>query len=109
VDVVDHSPPDPTVREENSNLTAATMGIRGQLPQGDFRPYVGIPTGIFGRFDPGAGDRFVRTTAAFRVGLRVTVSERLTARGEARLRFDEHQGGASSADAELLVGFGWRF
>lgn len=109
VDVVDHSQPDPTVREENSSITAATVGIQAELPLRHVRPYAGIAAGLFGRFDAGGGDRFLRTTTAFPVGVRIPASDRLTARAEVRLRFDEHQDGGSAVDTEMLLGIGWRY
>jgi hypothetical protein len=108
VDIVDNTVPEPTVAEGRSSLGTATVGVQAELPLGPVRPYVGIAAGLFGRVDhPEHGDRFLRTTMAFPVGVRWPLGDRLTVRGEARVRFDEHQNGASAFDNELLFGFGW--
>jgi hypothetical protein len=109
VTIVNNAEPDPTSREARSNIMALTAGVQAELPLSFARPFVGIAAGIFGRFDPKGGDRFVLSTMAFPVGVRVPVTERVGARAEARIRFDDHQGGTTAADSELLVGLTWRF
>src|SRR5687768_2923596 len=44
--------------QAHSNLVTATVGVQAQLPTRIASPYVGISTGLFGRFDPEGGDRF---------------------------------------------------
>jgi hypothetical protein len=93
----------------NSSLLAATVGLQAELPVPYVRPYVGASAGLFGRFDEEGGDRFVRPTMAFPVGVRIPFSSRLGLRAEARFRFDEHEDGRSSPDVEQTVGvsIGW--
>ena len=95
--------------EMNSSLLAGTVGLQAEAPFRYVRPYVGAAAGLFGRFDEEGGDQFVRPTMAFPVGVRIPVSPRLGLRVEARLRFDEHQGGGSSANLEQTVGLSFGF
>ncbi|HEX6629740.1 MAG TPA: hypothetical protein VF048_01560 [Gemmatimonadaceae bacterium] len=103
--------PDATAGDDdiNSSLLAATVGLQAELPTPYVRPYVGAAAGLFGRFDEEGGDRFVRPTMAFPVGVRIPFSPRLGLRVEARWRFDEHEDGRSSPDVEQTVGvsIGW--
>lgn len=107
VQVVDYTTPDPSLVPTNSSITAATVGVQAELPLARVRPYIGIAAGLFGRFDHERGDRFLRTTMAFPIGVRVPVARGLGLRGELRVRFDEHQGGGSSVNSELLAGLSW--
>lgn len=111
LDIVDHTPPDPVSREGTGSLGTATVGVQAELPLAYLRPYVGIATGLFVKAEhgqPGA-NRFMRTTTEFPVGVRIPVAQRVVARAETRLRFDEHTGGDSSVNAELTFGLGWKF
>ena len=95
--------------EINSSLLAATVGLQAELPLPYIRPYVGAAAGLFARLDEKGGDRFVRPTMAFPVGVRIPFSSRLGLRAEARFRFDEHEDGRSAQDVEQTVGvsIGW--
>ena len=108
VDIVDNTQPEPTVERGTSGIGAAMVGVQAELPVRGIRPYVGIAAGLFGRFDSEGGDRFLRTTTAFPVGVRIALTDRLDYRAEVRARFDEHQSGGSAADAEITLGLGWR-
>ena len=109
VTLVDESTSEPVAREAESSIALGTVGLNAELPLAHVRPYAGVAVGMFGRFDPEGGDRFVRPSLAFPLGARADLGDRLGARAEARLRFDEHQGGASAVDTELLAGVTWRF
>ena len=92
-----------------TSLGAATVGLRAELPWPYIRPYVGAAGGLFGRYDEEGGDRFVRPTHAFPVGVRIPLSDRLALRGEVRFRFDEHQGGGTAVNAEQSAGLSFVF
>jgi hypothetical protein len=83
--------------ERSTSLATATVGIQAELPFRYLRPYAGVATGLFGRFDESGGARFVRTTQEFPVGVRVPVSSRLALRAEARFRFDQHENNTTAA------------
>ncbi|HEU4630275.1 MAG TPA: hypothetical protein VFS08_11065 [Gemmatimonadaceae bacterium] len=108
-DVTPAGAPAGSDEEINSSLLAATVGVQAELPVPYVRPYVGAAAGLFGRLDEEGGDRFVRPTMAFPVGIRIPLSSRLGLRAEARWRFDEHETGGSAVDVEQTVGvsFGW--
>jgi hypothetical protein len=96
----------------NTSLFTATVGIQGELPLPLVRPYAGVAAGLFGRFDEegaAGAQRFVRTTTAFPVGLRVRFSPRLALRGEVRFRFDADPSGATAANVEQTVGLSFSF
>jgi hypothetical protein len=109
VTLVEETATDPLPREARSNIFAATVGLQAELPLRHATPFVGIASGLFGRFDPEGGDRFVRMTTQFPIGLKVPLGSALGLRGEARFRLDEHQSGSSAADTELLIGLSWSF
>jgi hypothetical protein len=106
--LMDHSGPDPIAREGRGSLATATAGMNMVLPLGPVEPYAGVAVGLFGRFEEDGGDRFVRTTTAFPIGMRAPLSDRLGARGEVRFRFDEHPGGDSAVNSEMMLGLTWR-
>jgi hypothetical protein len=95
----------------STSLFTATVGIQGELPLPFVRPYAGAAVGLFGRFDEkgSGGERFVRTTTAFPVGLRLRFSPRLALRAEARFRFDAHPSGATAANVEQTAGLSVTF
>lgn len=90
--------------EAHSSLATATVGLQAQLPTRIASPYVGIATGLFGRFDPAGGDRFIRPTQEVMAGVRVPVRGGIGLRGELRYRMDQHQDGGSSDDIEHTLG-----
>lgn len=90
--------------ESHSTLTTATVGVQAQLPTRVASPYVGIATGLFGRFDAEGGDRFFRPTQEVMAGLRVPVARGVGVRGELRLRLDQHQDGGTANDVEHTLG-----
>ncbi|HEV3051227.1 MAG TPA: outer membrane beta-barrel protein [Longimicrobium sp.] len=91
--------------DEHANVLTATVGVQAQLPTRIASPYVGLATGLFGRFDPeGRGDRFVRPTQEVMAGVRVPVSRGIGLRGELRLRLDQHQNGGTASDMEHTLG-----
>lgn len=87
-----------------AHALAATVGVLGELPTPVVRPYAGVAAGLFGRFDERGGERFVRPTIAFPVGVRAYVSPRLALRGEARFRFDQLPRGGSATNTEFTAG-----
>lgn len=90
-----------------AHALAATVGVLGELPTPVVRPYAGVAAGLFGRFDErgsAGGQRFVRPTLAFPVGVRAYVSPRLALRGEVRFRFDQLPSGASATNTEFTAG-----
>jgi hypothetical protein len=96
----------------NTSLFTATVGVQGELPLPFVRPYAGVAVGLFGRFDEkgtAGAERFVRTTTAFPVGLRLRFSPRLALRGEVRFRFDAHPDGATAANVEQTAGLSVTF
>lgn len=90
--------------EAHSNLVTATVGVQAQLPTRIASPYVGIATGLFGRFDPAGGDRFFRPTQELMAGVRVPVRGGIGVRGELRFRLDQHQDGGTANDMEHTLG-----
>lgn len=110
VEVGNYTAGTPTFSMETTRLATATVGVQAELPLAYVRPYVGISTGLFLRLDPPGGDRFLSTTQAFPVGVRVPLTERLGARAEVRLRYDNHWGTEGTAlGAEAGVGVSLRF
>jgi hypothetical protein len=95
--------------ERSTSLATATVGIQAELPFRYLRPYAGVATGLFGRFDESGGARFVRTTQEFPVGVRVPVSSRLALRAEARFRFDQHENNTTAANVEQTAGLSFAF
>jgi len=95
----------------NTSLFTATVGIQGELPIPFVRPYAGAAAGLFGRFDEkgSGGQRFVRTTTAFPVGVRIPVSDRLSLRAEVRFRFDADPSGATTENVEQTAGLSFAF
>ena len=97
----------------NASLGAATVGLRAELPLPFIRPYVGAALGLFGRIDERDDDeggvRSIRPTHAFRVGVRLPLSERAASRAEARWRFDQHRGGLTAVDIEKTAGLSFSF
>jgi hypothetical protein len=95
----------------NTSLFTATVGIQGELPIPFVRPYAGAAVGLFGRFDEkgAGGERFVRTTTAFPVGVRIRFSQRLALRAEARFRFDADPDGATAGNVEQTAGLSFTF
>jgi hypothetical protein len=88
----------------HANVFTTTVGVQAQLPTRFATPYVGMATGLFGRFDTNDGERFISTTQEFMTGLRVPVSERIGVRGELRFRFDRHQNSGTASDVEQTLG-----
>jgi hypothetical protein len=87
-----------------AHALAATVGVLGELPTPVVRPYAGVAAGLFGRFDERGGERFVRPTVAFPVGVRAYLSPRLALRGEVRFRFDQIPAGSSATNTEFTAG-----
>jgi hypothetical protein len=106
---------DPAVRDPDmtTHLVAGTVGLLAELPLPFGRPYVGVATGLFGRFDSTdddeGGEQFVRPTNAFPVGVRLPLTERLWLRGEVRFRFDQFKTGASATNVEQTVGLSFSY
>lgn len=111
VEVANHTGPVSTYHEKTTQLATATVGMQAELPLPYVRPYVGIASGLFLRLDPSGGDRFLSTTQAFPVGVRVPVTDRMAARGEVRVRYDNHWGaeGGTALGAEATVGMSFKF
>lgn len=99
--------------ERSTSLATATAGVQAELPFRYLRPYAGVAVGLFGRFDgdegESEGERSVRPTTAFPVGLRLAVSPRLAVRAEVRFRFDQHDNNTTAADREQTVGLSFRY
>jgi hypothetical protein len=95
----------------NTSLATATVGVQGELPIPYVRPYAGAALGLFGRFDEKGkgGERFVRTTTAFPIGVRIPVGDRLSLRAEVRFRFDADPTGATTQEAEQTAGLSFAF
>jgi Outer membrane protein beta-barrel domain len=105
-----NSPSSPLPVQTTSHLATATAGIQAQAIVGRFRPYFGMATGLFVRYDEhDGGDRFPRYTVAFPAGLRVDLTQRVALRGELRARFDTHQDGGGGTNVEQSVGLSFRF
>jgi hypothetical protein len=109
VELANRTGPVTTYHEETGQVATATVGLQAELPLPYVRPYVGIASGLFLRLDPPGGDRFVSTTQAFPLGVRVPLTERLGARLEARIRYDEQMGEEEALGGELTAGMSWRF
>lgn len=90
--------------DTHSDLVTATVGVQAQLPTRIASPYVGLATGLFGRFDPAGGDRFFRPTQEVMAGVRVPVRGGIGIRGELRYRLDQHQDGGTANDMEHTLG-----
>jgi hypothetical protein len=88
----------------HANMFTTTVGVQAQLPTRFATPYVGMATGLFGRFDTEDGERFISTTQEFMTGLRVPVTGRVGVRGEMRFRFDRHQDSGTASDVEQTLG-----
>lgn len=100
---------DAVAEEENTSLVSVAAGVQAEARLGPVRPYLGVAAGLFGRFDPEGGERFVRPTHEFPVGLRIALTRDLGLRAELRPRFDEHEDGRSSPDFEQTLGVTFRF
>jgi hypothetical protein len=87
-----------------TQLFTGTVGVQGQVRLGRVRPYIGAATGVFVRYDAEGGDRFIRPTTSFPLGVRIDVHDRFGIRAELRARFDEHQSGASGTNVEQTLG-----
>lgn len=99
--------------ERSTGLATATVGVQAELPFRYLRPYAGVAVGLFGRFDGDEagsdGERSVRPTTAFPLGLRLAVSPRLAVRAELRFRFDQHDNNTTALDREQTVGLSFRY
>ena len=84
-------------------LATATVGLRAELPAQYIRPYVGVAAGLVMRAEEG-GAQYVRTTMAFPTGIRFTLSDRVSLRGEARWRFDQRRVGGQAVWVEQTGG-----
>lgn len=98
----------PTYSMETTGLGTATVGVQAQLPLPRVRPYVGIATGLYLRLDKPGGHRFLSTTHEFPAGVRIPLSERLGARAEVRLRYDQQQFSGQELGAETTLGLSLR-
>ncbi len=81
----------------------ATVGLRAELPTAFIRPYVGIAAGLTRRDEEG-GDPYIRTTMAFPAGVRIMLSDRVSLRAEARVRFDQRRSGGEAPGIEQTGG-----
>lgn len=81
----------------------ATVGLRAELPLAFIRPYVGIAAGLTRRDEEG-GDPYIRTTMAFPAGVRIMLSDRVSLRAEARVRFDQRRTGGEAPGIEQTGG-----
>src|SRR5688500_1877727 len=90
--------------ESHSNLMTAKVGVQAHLPTRVASPYVGLATGVFGRFDAEGGDRFFRPTQEVMAGVRVPVRGGIGLRAELRYRLDQHQDGGTASDMEHTLG-----
>lgn len=96
--------------QASTHLATATVGVQAQALIGRVRPYIGIASGLFVRYDEQPlGDRFLSRTLAFPAGVRIDISDRIGVRGELRARFDTHQDGGSGTNLEQSVGLTLRF
>ncbi|HEV2146616.1 MAG TPA: hypothetical protein VGR37_04300 [Longimicrobiaceae bacterium] len=109
VEIGDYSSSQPVFSRATTSLATATVGVQAEAPLGPVRPYVGIASGLYLRMDPSGGHRFLYTTTEFPAGVRVPLTERLGARAEVRLRYDEQQGNGPALGAETTVGVSLRF
>lgn len=94
----------PTAVHDHTQLFTATLGVQLELPTRLGSPYVGVAGGLFARYDPSPGERFVAATQELLGGLRVPVNETVGVRGEVRLRLDEHEGRGTSSNLEQTLG-----
>jgi hypothetical protein len=110
---IDNPNPQAADPDMQTQLSAVTVGILAELPLPFGRPYIGAAAGLFGRFDSkdkeDGGERFVRPTNAFPVGVRLPLSDRLSLRGEVRFRFDQFKSGASATNVEQTVGLSFNY
>lgn len=99
--------------ERSTGLATATAGVQAELPFRYLRPYAGVAVGLFGRFDGDEtgsdGERSVRPTTAFPLGVRLAVSPRLAVRAELRFRFDQHDDNSTALNREQTVGLSFRY
>ena len=99
--------------ERSTSLATATAGVQAELPFRFLRPYAGVAVGLFGRFDGDEngsdGERSVRPTTAFPLGVRLAVSPRLAVRAELRFRFDQHDNNTTALNREQTVGLSFRY
>ena len=79
------------------------LGLRAELPARYIRPYVGVAAGLLFRAEED-GAQYVRTTMAFPTGVRISLSERVSLRGEARWRFDQRRVGGQAVRVEQTGG-----
>ncbi len=84
-------------------IGSATVGLRAELPTRYVRPYVGVAAGLAYR-DEEDGARYARTMLAFPTGLRLTLSDRISLRAEARWRFDQRRSGGETVRVEQTGG-----
>ena len=84
-------------------IGSATVGLRAELPTRYVRPYVGVAAGLAYR-DEEDGARYARTMLAFPTGLRLTLSDRVSLRAEARWRFDQRRSGGEAVRVEQTGG-----
>jgi hypothetical protein len=104
VEMANHSGGTPTFSMETTGLGTATVSVQAQLPLPYVQPYIGIATGLYLRLDKPGGHRFLSTTHEFPAGVRVPLTERLGARAEVRLRYDQQQFSGQELGAETTVG-----
>jgi len=106
-----------TERSENSTLPVSartvqiattTVGLRAELPSQVFRPYVGVAAGLALRYEED-GAQYVRTTMAFPAGVRLSLSDRVALRAEARFRFDSRRSGGETVRVEQTGGLSVAF
>jgi len=109
VELANHGTGTPTYSMEPTALGTATVGVQAQLPLPLAQPYVGIATGLYLRLDRPGGHRFLSTTHEFPAGVRVPLTDRLGARAEVRLRYDQQQFQGQELGAETTVGLTLRF
>jgi hypothetical protein len=94
--------------EETSVRWQADFAVRGELPLGRIRPFVGGSLGAL--LWPGDArapeDDFVTATYGGLAGATVALTDRIGLRGEARLRWLD---GLESRTTTLAAGLSWRF
>lgn len=84
-------------------LGSATVGLRAELPVPFVRPYIGVAVGLAHRSEED-GDPYTRTMMAFPAGVRVPLSNRVSLRAEARVRFDQRRAGGEAIGVEQTGG-----
>lgn len=89
-------------------IGSATVGLRAELPNRYLRPYIGVAGGLVYR-DEEDGARYIRTTMAFPTGVRVSLSDRVSLRAEARWRFDQRRSGGETVRVEQTGGLSVAF